>query len=69
MRSGMASRHLPVIQSWVLIVVCALVLGTAAQFFGPRRVPWAEDHSRRVELKAAAAGIELVDVARAREIL
>jgi len=69
MRSGMASRHLPVIQSWVLIVVCALVLGTAAQFFGPRRIPWAEDHSRRVELKAAAAGLELVDVARAREIL
>ena len=69
MRSGMASRHLPVFQSWVLVVVCALVLGSAAQFYGPRRIPWVEDHSRRVELKAAAEGIEMVDVQRAKEIV
>jgi rhodanese-related sulfurtransferase len=69
MRSGMDSRHLPILQSLLLVVVCALALGTAAQFFGPRRIPWVEDHSRRVELRAAQAGLEIVDVPRAREIV
>ena len=69
MRSGMASRHLPIWQSCLLIGVCAVLLGTAAQLFGPRRIPWVEDHTRRVELRAMQAGIEIVDVARAREIV
>lgn len=68
-RSGMASRHLPIWQSCLLIGMCALALGTAAQLFGPRRIPWVEDHSRRVELRAAQAGVEIVDIPRAREIL
>lgn len=68
-RSGMTSRHMPVFQSWLLVFVCALALGTAAQVFGPMRIPWVEDHSRRVELKAAAAGMEMVDVPRAKEIV
>ena len=58
-----------IFQSWVLVVVCALLLGTLAQFVGPQRIPWVEDHSRRVELKAVAAGIEMVDVPHAKEIV
>lgn len=69
MRSGMPSRHLPIWQSCLLIGVCALALGTAAQVFGPRRVSWMEDHSRRVELRAAQVGIEMADVDRAKEIV
>ena len=68
-RSGMNSRPMSIFQSGVLVVVCALLLGTLAQVFGPQKIPWVEDHSRRVELKAAAAGIEMVDVARAKEIV
>ena len=68
-RSGMNSRPMSIFQSWVLVVVCALLLGTLAQFVGPQRIPWVEDHSRRVELKAVAAGIEMVDVARAKDIV
>ena len=69
MRSGSDCRHLPIWQSCLLIGVCALALGTAAQLFGPRRIPWIEDHTRRVELRAAQAGIEIVDLPRAREIV
>lgn len=69
MRSGMTSRHLSILQSWILVCVCAAVLGTAAQLLGPRRIPWVEDHSRRVELRAAAAGLELVDVDAAGKIV
>ena len=69
MRSGSDCRHLPIWQSCLLIGVCALALGTAAQLFGPRRIPWIEDHTRRVELRAAQAGIEIVDLTRAREIV
>jgi rhodanese-related sulfurtransferase len=65
----MNSRPMSIFQSWALVVVCALLLGTLAQVVGPRRIPWVEDHSRRVELKAVAAGIEMVDVARAKEIV
>jgi len=65
----MNSRQMSIFQSGVLVVVCALSLGTLAQFVGPQRIPWVEDHSRRVELKAVAAGIEMVDVARAKEIV
>ncbi|MFZ9964269.1 MAG: rhodanese-like domain-containing protein [Terrimicrobiaceae bacterium] len=68
-RSGMASRHMPIFQSWALVVVSALALGTAAQVVGPRRIPWVEDHSRRVEWKAAQIGMEIVDVEGAKEIV
>ncbi len=69
MRSGMASRHLPIWQSCLMIGVCAVALGTAAQVLGPHRVPWMEDHSRRVELRAALAGIEIADVDQAKDIV
>jgi rhodanese-related sulfurtransferase len=69
MRSGINSRHLPILQSCFLVVFCALVLGTAAQILGPKKIPWLEDHSRRVELRALAAGIEVVDAPRAKEII
>jgi rhodanese-related sulfurtransferase len=69
MRSGMNSRHLPILQSWLLVGLCALVLGTAAQFLGPRRISWVEDHSRRVEWRALQSGVEIVDVPRARDIV
>lgn len=68
-RSGRDGRHLPMGQSCVLVVLCALLLGTVAQFFGPRRIPWVEDHSRRVELRALQAGLEIVDVPRALGIV
>jgi rhodanese-related sulfurtransferase len=55
--------------AWALIVVCALILGTAAQFFGPRSIPWVENHSRRVEVRAMQAGIAIVDVGTANAIV
>jgi len=68
-RSGSNSRTMPIFQSWVLVIVCGLLLGTLAQVVGPQRIPWVQDHSRRVELKALMAGIEIVDVPRAKEIV
>jgi rhodanese-related sulfurtransferase len=54
--------------AWALIGVCALILGTAAQLLGPRSIPWVENHSRRVEVRAMAAGIAIVDAAQAKAI-
>lgn len=59
---------MPILKSWLLVGLCALVLGTAAQWLGPRPIPWVEDYSRRVEWRALQAGVEIVDVPSAREI-
>lgn len=53
---------------WALILVCAGILGTAAQLFGPRSIPWVENHSRRLEVRAMEAGIPIVDVQSAKAI-
>jgi rhodanese-related sulfurtransferase len=55
--------------AWVLIGVCAAILGTAAQLLGPRAIPWVENHSRRVEVRAMEAGIPIVDATQARAIV
>jgi rhodanese-related sulfurtransferase len=54
---------------WALLVVCALILGTVAQFLGPRSIPWMERHSQRLEVRAMQAGLTIVDVEKARSIL
>ena len=55
--------------AWVLLFCCAVILGTAAQFFGPRSIPWVENYSRRVEVRAMQAGIAIVDVTTTKEII
>ncbi len=55
--------------AWVLLFSCAVILGTAAQFFGPRAIPWVESYSRRVEVRAMEVGIAIVDVTTAKSIV
>ena len=59
----------PVLQSIAAIAVSALVLGTAAQFFGPFRIPWIEDHGLRLETLAATKGLDTATTTHAREIV
>jgi rhodanese-related sulfurtransferase len=55
--------------AWALLLVCAAILGTAAQFLSPRAIPWMERHSQRIEVRAMQAGLTIVDVEKARAIL
>lgn len=59
----------PVVPTVAALVFCALLLGTAAQFLGPFRIPWVEDHSMRVEAMAFDAGVPVVDAAGAEELI
>ena len=59
----------PLFPAIAAIAACALVLGTAAQLFGPFRIPWAGDHGLRLETLAASKGIETADIRMVREIL
>ena len=49
----------PAMPSMAGIVLCAVVLGSLAQFASPFRIPWIEDHGLRLESLAAAEGIEI----------
>lgn len=62
-------RHWPIAKSLLGIVILALCLGTLAQFFGPFPIPWIEDHSQSPLAKARAAGIEVVSLEQAREVV
>lgn len=68
-RSGMPSRYWPVPMVWAQLIVCAAILATAAQFLGPRAIPWVERHSQRIEVRAMQAGLTIVDVENAKAIL
>jgi rhodanese-related sulfurtransferase len=65
----MPLRFWPVPMVWALLVVCAAILGTAAQLLGPQAIPWMERHSQRIEVRAMQAGLTIVDVENARAIL
>ncbi|MCZ7592105.1 MAG: rhodanese-like domain-containing protein [Kiritimatiellae bacterium] len=53
----------------IQVLFACLVLGTAAQFLSPTRIPWHEDWSNRAKAKAENAGIAIVDTEQARAIV
>lgn len=52
-----------------LLVAAAGLLGTAAQFVSPTRIPWRENWSTHVQTKALRAGLRLADTADAQRLL
>ena len=64
-----APRYWPVPICLLGIVILALCLGTLAQFFGPSPIPWVQDHSQSPLAKARAAGIDIVSLEQAREVV
>ena len=64
-----APRYWPVPTCLLGIVILALCLGTLAQFFGPSPIPWVQDHSQSPLAKARAAGIDIVSLEQAREVV
>jgi rhodanese-related sulfurtransferase len=51
------------------ILVLALFLGTLAQLVRPATIPWIEDHSQSPLAKARAAGVDLVSLDQAKEMV
>jgi len=62
-------RYWPAAVSMAGVVLFALLLGTLAQFLGPVAIPWIEDHSQSLFVKARAAGIEIVSLEKASEVV
>ena len=51
------------------ILLLALFLGTLAQLVRPVAIPWIEDHSQSPFAKARAAGVELVSLKQAKDMV
>lgn len=68
-RTDRPGHQRPLFSAVAAIAACALILGTAAQIFGPFRIPWIEDHGLRLESLAAAKGIETATTEAARQII
>jgi rhodanese-related sulfurtransferase len=64
-----APRYWPVPTCLLGILILAVCLGTLAQFFGPSPIPWVQDHSQSPLAKARAAGIDIVSLEQAREVV
>jgi len=62
-------RFWPVPTCLLGILILAVCLGTLAQFFGPSPIPWVQDHSQSPFAKARAAGIDIVSLEQAREVV
>lgn len=65
----MAGARLHPAAQLVLILAAAGVLGTAAQFFSPSRIPWREDWSEHAQTKALRAGLAIADTDQARALV
>lgn len=63
-----ADRMRPAAQLAVLLLAAG-VLGTAAQFVSPTRIPWRENWSTHVQSKALRAGLRLADTADTLRII
>ncbi len=53
----------------LLLFGITLLLGTAAQFVSPARIPWREDWSSRVQTKALQAGLALAETEDVRALI
>lgn len=68
-RIDSAPRYWPVAGTLSAILVVAICIGTLAQFFGPAPIPWVQDHSQSPSAKARAAGIAIVSLEQARDLV
>jgi len=64
-REASPSRILPAAG---LILVAAILLGTASNLLSPRRIPWVGAWDSYIETKAFKAGITLVDARQAHNL-
>jgi rhodanese-related sulfurtransferase len=51
------------------ILILSLLLGTLAQFLRPVPVPWFEDHSQSSLAKAQPAGVDVVSLEQAQDLV
>lgn len=65
----MATRGCGALSQALALLLLSAALGTAAQFFSPRRIPWRENWSDRVQTKALQAGLALAGVDDVRRLL
>jgi len=63
------TRKLAVLRRTALLLAVTAAAGTAANLFGPYRIPWQQAWSRHVEQDAQAAGITLVNIDQVRAIV
>lgn len=68
-RMGAGATYWRILSSVAGILVFALFLGAVFQFLRPHPIPWIEDHSQSVDSKARAAGIRVVTLEQAREMV
>ncbi|MCE9614219.1 MAG: rhodanese-like domain-containing protein [Lentisphaerae bacterium] len=55
--------------SLAVMLLGAILLGTAANLLSPRRIPWTEDWTRHVERGAADAGLHVLDLTQVRRLV
>jgi len=68
-RAESRAGSLPLCITLVALIFTALCIGTLAQFLGPVAIPWIQDHSQFPFVKARAAGIEIVSLEKASEVV
>ena len=52
----------------MVVTLCGVMLGTAANFLSPRRIPWVQDWAHHVEARAYQAGLTLANTEEAWEL-